>query len=126
MSPTRHHWTPAEAERRERIRALGCICCRQNVGYALEQCPSRVTINHATDGGFQIGNHAIYPACAWHHLGECLPGHTSSAMERRYGPSLAKGSKTFHAKYGTRDELLEITADLLKVAPNHWSELCSS
>jgi hypothetical protein len=51
---------------------------------------------------------------------------TTSEMTRRYGPSLAKGSKTFHAKYGSRDELLKTVEHLLEVAPNHWRNPCSS
>ena len=109
MTPTRHHWTPAETERREHIRAQGCIYCRLAQVRGLQPTGMAVEIHHVTDCGRQIGNGAILPACSWHHRAICREGMTSSAMANLFGPSLAKGSKPFRAFFGSDAELLAIT-----------------
>jgi hypothetical protein len=111
-------WTAAEAERRERVRDLGCLACRSNeeVGDYLP-CPMRVTIDHANLGGIAgqkvLGNHAITPLCEWHHQGVQLQGMTGRGMAQCYGPSLAKGSKTYRARYGDDSTMLARVAEML-------------
>lgn len=106
--------TPAEAAREELARAFGCICCWINVRDGIYQrAPSYVTKNHCNSGGLNRGERYTFIACAWHHLGSSVEigGKflTQSEMARRYGPSLAKGSKTFRATYGSDDELIALT-----------------
>lgn len=110
MSPTRHHWTKPEAERRERIRAQGCVCCRLNLARLNLRATGMATeIHHVTDVGRQLGNAHIAPLCSWHHRSICCEGMTSSAMLRAFGPSLAKGSKPFTETYGDGTVLLALT-----------------
>lgn len=113
MSPTRHHWTPAEAEYRERVRAIGCLCCRMNLADGLKATGLAVEIHHATDCGRQIGNHALIPLCSWHHRAICIPGRTTTQMRAAFGPSLM-GSKPFHSHYGGDDSLLGMTRRLTR------------
>ena len=50
----------------------------------------------------------------WHHRG--VPPFESaraSDMVRTFGPSVATGSRAFHERYGTDDELLEYQEQLL-------------
>lgn len=108
--------TKAEAAREELARAFGCICCWINVRDGIYQrAPSYITKNHCNSGGRNRGERATFIACAWHHLGSSIEisGRylTQSEMARRYGPSLAKGSKTFKATYGDDDELIALTDD---------------
>lgn len=44
---------------------------------------------------------------AWHHMGTPHEGWTRHSMRVEYGPSLAEGSKPFHAKFGSNKQLLE-------------------
>lgn len=110
--------TKAEAAREELARAFGCICCWINARDGIYQrAPSYVTKNHCNIGGRagapNLGERFTYFPCAWHHLGNSVEigGRflTQSEMARRYGPSLAKGSKTFRATYGSDDELIALT-----------------
>ena len=52
------------------------------------------------------------PLCTWHHRGE-PNGLGVKWMEVNVGPSLARQSKRFRELYGTDDELLEKTNQLL-------------
>lgn len=111
-------WTPAQADRRERARELGCICCWLNVDRGLFRATGMaVEIDHDNLGGIagapRKGHDFTTPKCAWHHRAICRPGFTSTHMLLAFGPSLAKGSKTFRALYGTDAELLALTNRLL-------------
>lgn len=104
---------PPNREEGERIAAakrLGCIACVFD-----SRSPNA--------GGHPTYHHFVYGKrrghawgvclCAWHHLGECLPGETTSSMTEKYGPSLAKGSATFHLHYGSDQELMDRQQDRL-------------
>lgn len=85
--------TKAHIARFEKLRALGCICCKKaGSGY---RAPD---IHHILSGGFRIGDHASLPLCPEHHR---FPS-TGAVV----GPSLADGSKVFAAKWGSQMELL--------------------
>jgi hypothetical protein len=106
--------TKAEAAREELARGFGCICCFINVRDGIYQrAPSYITKNHCNSGGQNRGERFTFIACAWHHLGSSVEIRgvflTQSEMARRYGPSLAKGSKPFRAVYGDDDSLIELT-----------------
>lgn len=117
MTPTRHHWTKPEADRRERLRALGCICCRLNLTRLKLRATGMTTeIHHITDCGRQLGNEHIAPLCQWHHRAICIPGRTSTQMREAFGPALAKGSVPFGDTYGDGVALLAITNRLERMA----------
>lgn len=114
--------TPAEAERETLARSFGCICCYINIRDSLfQRAPSRCTKNHCNLGGragsLNRGERFTFIACEWHHLGNSVEiGSrflTQTEMARRYGPSLAKGSKTFRAVYGDDDTLIALTDEMI-------------
>jgi hypothetical protein len=86
--------TKADVERFEKLQALGCICCRLQVG----MIATPVEIHHIVSGGRRKGHQFTLPLCIWHHRGIITWG--------ALGPSLAHGSKPFHEHFGTQMELL--------------------
>lgn len=77
-----------------------CICCKmRNISKHAER-------HHITISGFTQGHQATIGLCPWHHRGICDDGETTTTMTAKYGPSLAKGSKTFHAEFGSNEFLL--------------------
>ena len=96
--------TPEQQARQDKARAMGCIACRMD-GVA-NQC-GWSQIHHQTQSGRQLGQDETVCLGAWHHMGQCLPGYTSTDMKIEFGPSLAKGSKPFYERYGTNAEQLE-------------------
>jgi len=71
-------------------------------------------IHHLTSVGRQIDQNHTICLCQWHHRAICLLAVKSSEMTQKYGPSLAKGSKTFHAHYGDNDTLLAYQNELIE------------
>jgi hypothetical protein len=96
--------TADQQKRQDACRSRGCLACsiEGHQGYC-----GNVEIHHLTVSGRTIDqDHTIALGC-WHHRGVIsFPGMTSTAMRATYGPSLAKGSKTFHTRYGDNAELL--------------------
>jgi Recombination enhancement, RecA-dependent nuclease len=78
------------------------------------QCGVIVEIHHLLSGNKRIGHHATIPLSTWHHRGQPYPSFNAFLMAETYGPSLARQSKAFHARYGTDQELLERTNKLLE------------
>ena len=104
--------TKAQAERWEKMRQLGCICCRMQgirTGLAIQ-------IHHLLSGGRRMGHDETVACCSWHHVAQRLDGMAGKQMTAVYGPSLANGSKPFKAQYGTDAELLEYQNKLLEEA----------
>lgn len=62
--------------------------------------------HHTLSGGLTIGHRFSFGNCTWHHKGDLAHGYTTSRMTAHYGPSLAKGSKPFHAVYGSDADLI--------------------
>lgn len=54
--------------------------------------------------------------CVWHHQGYPFAFHTHDEMRADYGPSLAEGSKPFHAAFGSNAELLALQNEFLRAA----------
>lgn len=107
--------TPDQQGRQDVIRNLGCIAGRMNWDkrdFSLS-CWG-MEIHHLTKTGRQIGQDATVCLCQWHHRGICHEGFDTTTMTLTYGPSLAKGSKLFHAQYGDNATLLEYQNNLLK------------
>lgn len=106
--------TKAEKARFAALAELGCVVCRMDGrnGRGLAFC-GPVEIHHLLDGGRRIGHAATVPLGMWHHRG-MPPGDVTKDMATDYfGPSLANGSRPFHARYGTDAELLAYTNTLL-------------
>ena len=112
------HAAQATAVQRDRIvmvKELGCICCQMN------RADGRPTAffgmaeaHHLLSGGRRRGHEFTIGLCQWHHRG--VPPFESaraSDMVRTFGPSVATGSRAFHERYGTDDELLEYQEQLL-------------
>lgn len=112
-----------DAERLDRIKH--CIPCMLNRMYAggwcnpcwsdarivrvackVMQTSMPVERHHTLSGGIRRGHRYTFGNCQWHHRGILRPGYKTSTMSAAFGPSLAKGSKTFAAFYGSDDELI--------------------
>ena len=85
--------TKADKQRWDKLRRLGCIICRK---------PPE--IHHLTSAGMGLRSEHVktIPLCfSCHRTG----GH---------GVAIHAGTKTWEKKYGTQEELLEITNQLLE------------
>lgn len=87
--------TVEQLRRWDLIKQTGCLCCRMR-GLA-----GAVEIHHLKSGNVRMGHDFTIGLCAWHHRGV-----GSRANEVVLGPSLAHGSKPFHAEFGSDQELL--------------------
>jgi hypothetical protein len=92
----------AEAARRDACKAGNCMACEQrgkNVkGMGLVQW-------HHLNG--KKKHMETVGLCIWHHMGQPFDFHSHAEMREEYGPSLAEGSKPFHAEFGSNAELLK-------------------
>ena len=101
--------TKAEKRRMDIItREVGCIPCRHQFA---RYCPAEC--NHLLNG-YRIGHAATVPECTWHHRGECLIGINAWTMRKTFGPSRKLHRKAFHKRYGSDEELLELTNDYVR------------
>lgn len=86
------------AKERRRIdimkREVGCVAC------TMLDVFNEADFHHIVSGGRRLGKMRGYPLCPYHHRG----------VGEGVGPSLAHGSKPFHAVFGT-DEYLERRAN---------------
>lgn len=101
--------TPTKADRKrfDAFRRIGCIACRTE---GLPITPADV--HHLLSGGRRRGHRYTIPLCAWHHRAVTFNGERED-MTLTAGPSLANGSRAFHARYGSDAELLAYTDDLI-------------
>jgi hypothetical protein len=107
--------TAAESWRLVTVKALGCICCMLNreMGMATAYFGPG-DAHHLLSGGLRRGHMATIGLCKWHHQAEPpYPGMGEREAIERFGPSVATGSKPFHALYGSDDDLLEFQNALL-------------
>ena len=97
--------TKAEAARMARLKQMPCVAgdCTQ----------CAIEVHHLLSGGKRRGHMFTIPLCAWHHRGVQLGGLSRTTLEHLLGPSLAHGSKPFHAAFGEDDYLLATTNKLL-------------
>jgi hypothetical protein len=95
--------TKAHAERFEAIKSLGCLACRK---LNLPMFCGPIEAHHLLSGGRRRGHDQCIPLGKWHHQGIPWQTLTSRQMNESFGPSLANGSKPFHAMFGSDDELL--------------------
>lgn len=111
--------TKAEATRMAALKDMQCVACRQRGWVNYFQLRE---IHHLLSGNKRRGHLFTIPLCAWHHRGIVFTGPfaaTKADMVRVLGPSLAYGSKPFHAEFGTDDELLALTDSILEKNPEH-------
>ncbi len=92
--------TKDERRRMERIVELGCIACRK------EGIQQPAEVHHLLDGGVRRGHSFTVALCAWHHRGQLYLMHDTDGMTDNFGPSLFVDSRSFHATYGSDEELL--------------------
>ncbi len=101
--------TKADREHFSRLKCMRCVCCQ--IECVLQ--PNPTTAHHLLSGGRRRGHRQSIPLCEWHHQAVRVPDMSVPAMTANFGPSLANGSKPFHARYGTDDSLLEKVNALL-------------
>lgn len=102
--------TDADRDRFERLHSVGCICCRLD---QILRWP--VEIHHLLSGGRRRGHQFTIPLCKWHHRGDSILPKEQAA--NAWGASLANGSKPFHERYGSDDELLAKVNELINASP---------
>jgi len=89
----------AEKEHMSKVAALGCVACRL-IGYY----DTPAELHHPRSGqgvGQRASNFDVIPLCPTHH------------RQGGYGVAIHAGKKAFEDKFGTENELLELTRRLL-------------
>jgi hypothetical protein len=100
--------TREEAARIEACKSGPCVAC------AIKGRASwGGDYHHLLSGGIRRGHLFGVCLCAWHHRAVPDWGCTHEEMRQHYGPSLAEGSKPFHAVFGTDQDLLDKQSELL-------------
>lgn len=79
---------------------IGCMACRQLGYYAVPE------VHHLKSGNRRRGHQFTVPLCPAHHRG-------ANHDPEMHGPSLALSPRSFHAAFGTDEELLAKTNELL-------------
>lgn len=98
--------TKAQAARFVAIKLdTGCVCCRiKGLGYVQPDIHHLTLRKRCHDETIGL--------CPWHHRGY-TEGRSVAAFEDMFGPSLAQGSKPFHAAFGSDEQLLAYQNELL-------------
>lgn len=107
-----HSTGKATSEHLERWRIaaeIGCVPCI--LDGRMGEPPD---MQHIIVGNKRVGHEASYGCCAWHHRGVPKDGMSATQMEAVFGPSLARGSKPYHRRYGSEFELLAIQNALIE------------
>lgn len=92
---------PNKAEREYLSRVAQLPCMVNN-----SDCSPGVEIHHKLSGGVRASHYDTMPLCFNHH---------SAQTPLAFGESIHKGTKSFEAKYGTQDEMLERVKLLLEM-----------
>jgi hypothetical protein len=87
------------------LQRIGCIACRILGFY------SAPDVHHVLSGGRRTGHQNTFGLCPFHHRG--VTGNWTREVIARMGPSLANGSKPFHSRFGTQQELLAKVNELI-------------
>lgn len=104
--------TKAEAARMAKLKRMVCIACHTGTTRLINISGSEV--HHLLSGNRRRGHLFTIPLCAWHHRGHIGPLWSKKYAREMLGPSLADGSKPFHAMFGSDDALLDATNKLLE------------
>lgn len=107
--------TKGQAERIDRLKRGECVCCWINRQQGRPTAYfGGCDAHHLLSGGRRRGHGYTIAGCPWHHRGvKPYDQMTNAQATEHFGPSLAHGSKPFHAIYGTDDELLALQEQLL-------------
>lgn len=105
--------TKAEKAHFEAIKSIGCLACLQ-LSLPMQCGPTEA--HHLLSGGKRRGHAFVVPLGAWHHRAVIWYSLNAHQMTEQFGPSLAKGSKPFHAMFGSDDELLAKVNELISEA----------
>lgn len=108
--------TKAQRKRLQDVTHRECLACTLNRGWSLETAYREgCDAHHLLSGGRRRGHSETVGLCPWHHRGVRPSECPSDAVARDlYGPSMALESKTFHATYGSDDDLLAMQNRMLK------------
>ena len=98
----------ADLARREAIHAGHCMACIQR---GIDLRNSGAVQWHHTAG--KKRHDLTCGLCLWHHMARPFCGRTHAQCRAYYGPSLAEGSKPFHAEFGSNAELLARQNEML-------------
>lgn len=83
-------------------------------------------VHHLLSGNKRRGHMHSIPLGSYHHRAVPWEGFTLRQMAETFGPSLAKGSKPFRAKFGGDDELLEEVNRMIGIKHAQYEENRSS
>lgn len=100
--------TNADVKRRRLIHAGNCMACAQR---GIDLTNSGYVQWHHTAG--KKRHDLTCGLCQWHHVGRPMYEMTHQQCRDYYGPSLAEGSKPFHAEFGSDQHLLEMQNEIL-------------
>lgn len=111
VGKTKHQIKADEA----RMSAIVEICC---IACAIEGRPGVPCQVHHMLNGYRLGHQYSIGLCPWHHEGDTPAGCNGSVelATKRYGPSLERNSRAFHARYGDDDELLIIQDAAIRIS----------
>lgn len=109
--------TKAESQRLDKLTSGLCICCWINRQHGRPTAFfGGCDAHHVLIGGRRMGHHATLACCPWHHRGvKPYEQMTDRQATEAFGPSLAHGSKPFHAMYGNDADLLALQEQLLSL-----------
>lgn len=102
----------ADRVRFEQLKQMPCIACE--VMDAMFPC-GPTEVHHLLSGGRRIGHQATLPLGRWHHRRVPWGSASIADMRMTFGPSLADGSKPFHERFGSDEELLQMVNEKLEV-----------
>lgn len=105
--------TKAEAARMARLKEMPCVACLQLWAGCGQGLCGPTEVHHLLSGNKRRGHNFTIPLGAYHHRGVRPMNFTQAGIALTFGPSLALSSKIFRERFGTDDELLERTNQLL-------------
>lgn len=106
--------TKDEEARFAKMKVLGCVACLLD---SLEFEGVEPQIHHYLSGNKRIGHMATVPLCYWHHNGIPYDEMPGSWLLANVGPSWHKHRRAFRLRYGSDDELLQMTNHLIGDIP---------
>lgn len=104
--------TPTAAEAARIVACKEGLCVACVIWSEMPESPWNLMVypgcdyHHLLSGGRRRGHMFGVGLCPWHHRGLVGFGCTHDEMRSHYGPSLAEGSKPFHAMFGSDEDLI--------------------
>ena len=100
--------TKADERRRRMIHAGPCMACLQ---IGVDMTASGYVQWHHTAG--KKRHDLTCGLCFWHHQARPMFDKSLAELRVEFGPSLAEGSKPFHAMFGSNEHLLSMQNEYL-------------